>query len=237
LKLLAPSPTLVDALFPPQQTDSLAVRLARDALLIVLFTGFVIICAQIIIRLPFTTVPITGQTFAVLVTGGSLGAWRGAGSLTLYMLLGIVGAPVFAPSLDMTGQTVHFIAPWEGTASPPWDLSSGGYIIGFIIAAWVVGFVAQRGWDRGPWLIVGMLIGNVLLYIPGLLWLAHLISTEWVHPIVQKPLGELIAGETTLEKTLVGGLYPFILGDLIKLYVASLVVPSAWAIINLRRRR
>ena len=237
MRLLAPSPTVVDALFPAWQADSRLARLARDVLLVLGFTGVVILCAQIAIRLPWTTVPITGQTFAVLVTGGALGAWRGASSLTLYMLLGMVGAPVFAPSLGiMEGQTIHFIAPWEGTGELPWDLSSGGYIVGFIVAAWVVGYIAQRGWDRGPWLIAGMLVGNVILYVPGLLWLAYLISSEWIHPAVQKPLADLIAGETTLEKTLVGGLYPFILGDLIKLYAASLVLPSAWAIVNLRRR-
>ena len=235
MRFLAPAPTLADAIFPAWQTDHRLARLARDAVLVLAFTGVVIFCAQIVIRLPWTTVPITGQTFAVLLTGGALGAWRGATSLSLYMLLGIMGAPVFAPGLDMTGQTVHFITPWEGTADQPWDLTSGGYIVGFIGAAWLVGLLSQRGWDRGPWLLVGFLAGNVLLYVPGLLWLAYLIDTEWIHP-VGKPLGELISGETTLEKTLVGGLYPFILGDLIKLYLASLTLPAAWGIVNMRRR-
>ena len=236
MRFLAPAPTLADAVFPAWQTDSRLARLAHDAVLVLAFTGLVILCAQIVIRLPWTTVPITGQTFAVLLTGGALGAWRGAASLTLYMLLGIAGAQVFAPSLgSMTGETVHFIVPWEGTADQPWDLSSGGYIVGFIGAAWLVGLLSQRGWDRGPWLLVGFLAGNVLLYVPGLLWLAYLINTEWIHP-VGKPLGELISGETTLEKTLVGGLYPFILGDMIKLYLASLTLPAAWAVVNLRKR-
>ena len=227
---------MADAFLPALRADSRMALLARDALLVLGFAGFVALCAQIVIRLPFTAVPITGQTFAVLVTGGALGAWRGAGALTVYMIVGTLGAPVFAPSLDMTGQTIHFIFPWTGTGEVPWDLSSGGYIVGFIIAAWAVGFVAERGWDRGPWLIAGMLGANVLLYVPGLLWLAYLISSGWVHPAVQKPLADLIAGEGTLEKTLVGGLYPFILGDLIKLYVATLLLPSAWSIVKLRKR-
>ena len=236
MRFLAPAPTLADAIFPVWDPDSRLARLAHHAVLVLAFTGVVIFCAQIVIRLPWTTVPITGQSFAVLLTGGALGAWRGATSLSLYMLLGIVGAPVFAPSLgQMDGQTVHFMIPWAGTADQPWDLSSGGYILGFIAAAWLVGLLSQKGWDRGPWLLVCFLAGNIVLYIPGLLWLAYLIDTEWIHP-VGRPLVELISGETTTEKTLVGGLYPFILGDLIKLYLASLTMPAAWAVVNRRRR-
>ena len=238
MRLLAPAPTVVDSLFPPWQADSRPVRLARDALLVFGFAGFVSLCAQVAVRLPWTTVPITGQTFGVLVTGGALGTWRGASALTTYMLMGMVGISVFAPDNSATVGTwdVHFILPWSGNHGLPWDISSGGYIVGFIFAAWVVGDIAQRGWDRGPWLIAGMLMGNVILYVPGLLWLAYLISSEWIHPVAQMPLADLIAGETTLDKTLIGGLYPFIVGDLIKLYAASLVLPSAWAIVNLRRR-
>ena len=236
MRFLAPAPTLADAIFPAWDTDHWLARLAHDAVLVLAFTGVVIFCAQIVFRLPWTTVPITGQTFAVLVTGGALGAWRGATSLTLYMLLGIVGAPVFAPSLgQMEGQTVHFILPWEGTGDQIWDLSSGGYIVGFIAAAWLVGMLSQRGWDQGPWLLVAFLAGNILLYVPGLLWLAYLIDTDWVHP-VGRPLGELISGGSTTEKTLVGGLYPFILGDLIKLYLATLTLPAAWAVVNWRKK-
>ena len=70
-----------------------------------------------------------------------------------------------------------------------------------------------------------MLAANIVLYVPGLIWLAVLIGIEWIHPLANQPLGDLIAGGTTLEKTLVGGLYPFVLGDLIKLYLASLTLP------------
>ena len=232
MRLPAPAPTLADSIFPVWKPNDQLVRLAHHAVLVLAFTGLVIFCAQIIIRLPWTTVPITGQTFAVLVTGASLGPWRGAASLTLYMLLGMV-APVFAPSgLDMTGQTVHFIAPWQGTEAYFWDLSSGGYIIGFIGAAWLIGLLSQKGYDRGPWLIAGMLAANIVLYVPGLLWLAYLISSDWIHPAAGQPLGQLISGGTTLEKTLVGGLYSFILGDLIKLYLASLTLPAAWLLVR-----
>ena len=119
--------TLADAVFPRLKTDSRAAAVARDIALMAGFALFVALCAQIAVRLPWTTVPITGQTFAVLVAGGALGAWRGAGSLTIYMLLGTMGLPVFAPgNPGVTGAwDVHFILPWKGTHALPWDISSG----------------------------------------------------------------------------------------------------------------
>ena len=229
--------TLADAIFPIPRAGRLEQRLAREAILILGFAGFVAICAQIAVRLPWTAVPITGQTFAVLVTGGTLGAWRGAGALSAYMLMGMAGLAVFAPGSSATAGIwdVHFIFPWSGNDGLPWDISSGGYIVGFIFAAALVGFLAERRWDRKPWLHLGLLLGNVVLYIPGILWLAFLIATDWVHP-VGEPLGELIAGSGTWDKALKGGLYPFIVGDMMKLLLASAVLPSAWAIVNLRRR-
>jgi biotin transport system substrate-specific component len=189
------------------------------------------------VRLPWTAVPITGQTFAVLVTGGTLGAWRGAGALSAYMLMGMAGLAVFAPGSSATAGIwdVHFIFPWSGNDGLPWDISSGGYIVGFILAAVLVGYLAERQWDRKPWVHLGLFLGNVVLYIPGLLWLAYLIATDWIHP-VGEPLGELIAGSGTWDKALKGGLYPFIVGDMMKLLLASAVLPSAWAILNLCRR-
>lgn len=234
MRSTAQAATLGDVLVAPIPIP----QVLRDAVLMLGFAGLVALSAQIVIRLPFTTVPITGQTFAVLVAGGALGAWRGAGSLAIYMLAGFF-MPVFAPASTsklVAGSSVHFILPWSGSSAFPWDISSGGYIVGFILAAFAAGYFAQRGWDRKPWLLAGMLLSNALLYIPGLLWLAYLISSGWIHP-VGKPLASLIAGDGTLEKTLVGGLYPFILGDLIKLYLASLSLPAAWALADKVRGR
>ena len=227
MRSTAQATTLGDVLVAPLPIP----QVLRDAVLMVGFAGLVALSAQIVIRLPFTTVPITGQTFAVLVAGGALGAWRGAGSLMIYMVAGFL-MPVYAPASTgklVADSSVHFIFPWSGTSSFPWDISSGGYIVGFILAAFAAGYFAQKGWDRKPWLLGGMLVSNALLYVPGLLWLAYLISSGWMHP-VGKPLADLIAGQGTLEKTLVGGLYPFILGDLIKLYLATLSLPIAWAL-------
>ena len=228
--------TLADALWP--RVGVLPRDLLRDIALVVGFAGLVALSAQVVIRLPWTTVPITGQTFAVLLAGGALGTWRGMGALTLYMLVGIAGLPVFAPGFSATTGVwdLHFILPWDGTADRVWDISSGGYIVGFIFAAGLVGYFTERQWDRRSWLVLVMFLGNVILYVPGILWLAYLIATDWVHP-AGVPLGELIAGEGTWDKALKGGLYPFIVGDMMKLFLASLALPSAWVLVNLRERR
>ena len=235
MEAIARPPVLIDIVIPREWVSTRANRLAIDIGLMFGFAFLVVMCAQIAARLPWTTVPITLQTFAVLVTGGALGAWRGAGSLSIYMVLGMIAVPVFAPgSADMPQGDwgVHFIFPWAGTANLPWDISSGGYIVGFIFAAFVTGYFAELAWDRKPWGIVGMLAGNVVLYVPGILWLFYLIATDWVHPAAGKPLGELIAGGGDWDKALKGGLYPFIVGDLTKLYLATLSLPVAWAIVN-----
>ncbi|HEY4684475.1 MAG TPA: biotin transporter BioY [Dehalococcoidia bacterium] len=232
--------TLADAIFPRFGSEGRLVALVRDLTLMFGFAAVVALFAQIAIRLPWTTVPITGQTFAVLVTGGALGARRGAGCLTVYMLLGMLGVPVFAPGSGATAGAwdVHFVLPWRGSEGYVWDISSGGYVVGFILAAALVGYLAERRWDRGPWVHVAMLLGNVALYVPGLLWLAYLLETDWIVPGAGKPLGELISGSGTLDKTLTGGLYPFIVGDLMKLLLAAMVLPSAWLLVDrLKGRR
>ena len=185
---------LVDAIFPVSDSTR---RWARDAVLIVGFTLFTTLFARISIPLGFTPVPITGQTLAVLLSGAALGSWRGASSMTLYLVAGS-WLPLYAG-----GGSGYF-----------WGLASGGYIIGFIPAAFLVGYLAERGWDRRVWIILAMLLGNVVLYIPGLLQLSFFV-----------PEGRVLEF----------GLYPFIPGDLIKLYIASLAVPSAWALLRWSR--
>ena len=234
------APVLIDAVIPRDWAETRVKQVALDVGLIVGFAWFVALSAQIAVLLPWTTVPITGQTFAVLVTGGTLGAWRGSSALVIYMAMGMI-IPVFAPSgvaLGLQGEwDVHFIFPWEGTESSPFDITGGGYIVGFIFAAYLTGWLAERAWDRKPWAILGLLGGNAVLYIPGLLWLFYLINTDWIHPVANVPLGELIAGDGDWDKTLKGGLYPFIAGDLTKLYLASLTLPTAWALVDRLRSR
>jgi biotin transport system substrate-specific component len=234
------SVVLVDALIPRRTIDSIITRYLTDAALMFGFAWFVALSAQIAVRLPWTTVPVTGQTFAVLVTGGALGARRGAGALILYAIMGILAIPVFAPgtgALGMTGEWgFHFIFPWIGTSGDIWNLSSGGYIVGFVFAAYFVGHFAERAWDRKPWSILVMLGSNALVYIPGLLWLFYLIASGWVPPGASQPISEFIAGNGTLDKTLKGGLYPFIAGDLMKIYLATVTLPLAWALVNRFKR-
>src|SRR5690606_3180401 len=198
------------------------------------FAAFVALAAQIQVGVPWTTVPITGQTYAVLVAGGALGMRRGAGSILLYVLAGMFLLPVFTPGSATTSGTwdVHFILPWAGTERVLWELANGGYIVGFVLAAGLVGFLAERGVDRGPWVQVAMLAGNALVYVPGLLWLGYLIATDWIAPGGSAPLGDLIDGSGTLDKTLRGGLYPFIVGDLMKLLGAAATLPAAWWLVG-----
>ena len=207
--------------------------LVRDAVLIIGFAFLTAVFAQIAIRIPTTTVPITGQTFAVLLTGASLGSKRGASSMVVYMLMGMFLLPVFAPSQALSeGANLHFILPWSGTEKAIWDLSSGGYIVGFILGAYLVGLLAERGWDRRSSVPLAMLVGNVAIYVIGLPWLAYFIESGTVIPGTDLTYYDAIAGSNSVDKTFRGGLYPFIGGDAIKVLLAALVLPGAWALVR-----
>ncbi len=168
----------------------------RDAGLVAAGVALVALFAQISIPLGFTPVPLTGQTLAVLLAGAALGSSRGAAAMAVYVAMG-TWLPIYA----------------GGGSGGFWGLASGGYLIGFIPAAFVVGFLAERGWDRKVLILIAMLLGNIVLYVPGLVQLSFFV-----------PEG----------KVLEFGLYPFILGDLIKLYIAALALPSAWWVIHRR---
>ena len=211
--------TLVDALLPRLDADSITMRAARHLVLMVAFAGFVALLAQFQVRLPWTPVPVTGQTLGVLLAGGALGTWRGAGSLSIYGLAGAIGLPVFTPVANATAGAwdVHLFFPWQGSQGAPWDLVSGGYIFGFILAAAIVGFLAERGWDRGAWVQVALLLGTAIVYVPGVLWLKHQLHLS-------------------LSRSLELGLYPFIAGDLMKVFIAAALLPGAWALISNRQQ-
>jgi biotin transport system substrate-specific component len=188
----AQAATLRQAVVP--RTD-----LLTDALLVLAGTGLVAGAAQISFKLPFTPVPITGQTFAVVLVGASLGAIRGTASLMLYLWLGVLGAPIYA----------HHDHGWAVITG-----ASGGYIVGFVIAAAVTGLLAERNWDKTlSSAIAAMLTGNVIIYLVGLPWLAVVLNTN-------------------LEKTLEYGLYPFVPGDVFKLYLAAALLPGAWRLVK-----
>jgi biotin transport system substrate-specific component len=149
ISLAAPG-TLTDRLFP-------APSLVRDGLVVTGGALFTALLAQIAIRLPFTPIPLTGQTFAVLVVGVVLGWRRGMLSQLLYVLVGLAGLPVFAGAV---GGISALLAP------------SGGYLVGFIAAAGFMGMLAERGWDRGARVVLAMVGGEVVIYLFGVGWLA-----------------------------------------------------------------
>lgn len=213
---------LADVVFP-------GTGLLRDAILIVGFALFTAVFAQIAIRIPTTTVPITGQTLGILLTGASLGSRRGAISMLVYMLIGMFVFTAFAPPGSfMADKTLHFILPWSGTKAFVWDLSSGGYIVGFILGSYLVGYLAERGWDRRSTLPLAMVVGNVAIYAIGLPWLGYYIASDTKIPGLDLTYYDAISGSNVLDKTLKGGLYPFIGGDALKLLLAASAVPLAW---------
>lgn len=171
--------------------------LLLDGTLILAGGLLVALFAQIRIPLPFTPVPITGQTFAVLLVGAALGARRGAASLTLYLLGGTLGLPVFAGG---AAGLARLVGP------------TGGYLVGFLPAALLVGSLAERGLDR-RWLsaLPLFLVGQTIIYITGVAWLSTFMG--W-------------------QAAVVGGLWPFIALDLVKVALAAAALPSAWSLLG-----
>ena len=224
---------LIDVVVPRIGADSRANRLALDAAIVVGFALFVAVCAQFAVKIPTTTVPITGQTFGVLLTGGALGSRRGGLSMLVYMVMGMATVPVFAPGSSFLGEkTFHVLFPWSGTSGQIFDMSSGGYIVGFVLAAYLVGLLAERGWDRRSSVPLAMIIGSVAVYAIGLPWLGWFIGSGATIPGLDLTYYDAIGGSNVLDKTLKGGLYPFIGGDALKLLAAALVLPGAWALVG-----
>jgi biotin transport system substrate-specific component len=148
--------TLADFLVPNRVSERVSTR-ARHIALIVLGALFIYLTALIVFPVPGSPVPVTGQTFGVLLVGGSLGLRRGVASVVLYILIGLIGVPFFA----------------EGKGGVQVILgATGGYIIGFILAGGVVGRLAELGWDRRlVGAVAAMAIGNVVIYLVGVPWL------------------------------------------------------------------
>jgi biotin transport system substrate-specific component len=175
---------------------------ARDLALVIAATALTAACAQISFKLPGSAVPITGQTFAVLLSGAALGANRGAAAMLLYVLLGMVGLPIYADGAH--GAHVVFGA-------------TGGYLVGFLVAGWVVGKLAEKRMDRTPVkALPAFLVGSAIIYAVGVPWLA-------------------IYAHEGLGAAISQGLTPFIPGDLVKAAAAAGVLPAAWSLVNRRR--
>jgi len=169
----------------------------NNVLLVVTGSLLIALLAQIRIPLPFTPVPISGQTLGVLLVAAALGSRRGAASLGLYLVEGALGLPVFAGA---PFGIARLLGP------------TGGYLIGFVAAAFVVGSLAERGWDR-RWLgVLAMFaIGQAIIYLFGLAYLSTFVG---------------------LGNALNSGLWPFIPGDILKAVLAAAMLPAAWKLVN-----
>lgn len=190
----------------------------REALVILSLSWLIALSARIAFFVPGVPVAVTGQTFAVLLVGALLGSRRGALAVLAYLAQGAAGLPVFTISatLGYGGGIARFLGP------------SAGFLVGFVFAAFVVGLLAERGWDRRPWtMALAMLAGEVVIYVFGLPWMAQFFNPAWLAPWQQSLLWLDPTGGS-----LVFGLYPYIPGDLLKLAVATAVLPSAWAVIH-----
>jgi len=159
--------------------------------------------AYVIIPLPFSPVAITGQTFFVLLAGLLLGARWGATAMVTYLIIGAAGFPVFSGG---TGGIGILFGP------------TGGYLIGFVFAALIVGYIAQHAIGKAPkyrrgLFIAGMIVGSAIIYVAGVPWLAF-------------------SADMTLAKAAVVGLFPFVLGDVVKAVAAVLVAESLWSTIS-----
>lgn len=192
--------------------------LGTDIVLICAGAALTSIAAQFTI--PLWPIPLTGQTFAVLVIGSSLGALRGALSLALYLLLGSFGLPVFG----------------GGMSGNIFTIDTGGFIVGFVCAAALTGGLAQRGWDRR---VVGTIIsfaaGTIVIYLCGLPWLYAELMTY-----TPSALKHLFGTTDVFRATIKVGLLPFIVGDTLKALLAAAVLPFSWRLVqrhDLQRER
>lgn len=197
-----PRPTVLIDLAPGLR-GSVAVR---NAILVVGFALLTALAAQVRIPLGFTPVPITGQTFAVLLAGAALGRNRGAASQAVYWVMGLIGLPFYSGG------------------DSGWEAGTGatfGYLMGFVVAAAVIGHLAEQRHDRHVVSSLGaMALGTATIYTFGALWLSH-------------DLGISVATGDTNAVSL--GITPFIVGDALKMLVAGILTPAVWAMVSDRR--
>jgi biotin transport system substrate-specific component len=188
--------------------------IVTDIVLIAAGTALTSILAQIAI--PTWPVPITGQTFAVLFVGATLGAIRATLSMVLYLVIGVAGLPVFA----------------SHESGSLFALPAGGFIVGFIFAAALVGWMSQREWDR-RWLrtLAAFILGTLVMYAFGLPWLFAELNAYPAAALVK-----YFGTSDVLAATLRGGLFPFLIGDAIKAVLAAVLLPVVWHFVGPRKR-
>jgi biotin transport system substrate-specific component len=182
------------------RADSRALRTAERAGAVAFVVALTAVAAQISVPLPFTPVPLTFQAMAVLIGGAALGSRLGMASQLLYLALGIVGLPVFAASPTLAQGPARLLGP------------TGGYLMAYPLAAFVTGWLAERGFDRRYFTaVVAMSCGLAVVFAGGVLWLARFVQ----------PAGSFAAA-------LAAGFYPFIVQDIAKLLIAGGVMPTLW---------
>ena len=178
-----------------------AALLAKRAALVVAGVAVLAIAAKIKFPVPPSPVPVTLGTFAVLGIGAAYGARLGLVTILAYMLIGALGFDMFAGSSAEKAGLVYMMG------------GTGGYLVGYVLATVALGALAHRGWDRSVlWMALAMLIGNVLIYVPGLLWLNG-FAESWA-------------------QTFAWGITPFLIGDAMKLALAALVLPALWKLVG-----
>lgn len=189
-----------ETLIPGTSGGSAATRWTVEIALILGGSLVVALSAQLQFVLPFTPVPITGQTFAVLLVGAALGSRRGALAMLAYLAEGAAGLPVF-----------H-----GGGCCVPWLMgATAGYLWSYPLVAWIVGRLAEYGWDRRPGTAaLAMLVGNAAIYAVALPWLSFFVGRD---------------------RVLEAGLLPFLPGDLVKVALAAAVLPTAWSLVGRAR--
>lgn len=184
---------------PRVLADLVPGALVRDIALVIGAAAITGLAAQVSIHLPFTPIPISLQTFTVLLSGAALGPLRGGLGMLLYLVAGMAGVPWFAEQRS------------------GFDFPSFGYIIGFVLAAAVVGWLARRGLDRSVWGTVAiMVLGNLVIYTVGVSWLANSLGVD-------------------IPRALELGAWPFLIGDALKIALAAGLLPAAWWLADNRR--
>jgi biotin transport system substrate-specific component len=172
----------------------------NSVLLVVGAAALTALAAQWEIHLPFTPVPVTGQTFAVLLTGAALGMQLGAAGQSLYVVAGALGLPVYSGGA----------AGWDEARAA----GTTGYLIGFIVAAGVVGYLAERRQDRTfATMFTAFILGSFIIYAFGV-------------------GGLMVIFDMSLSEAIVAGVIPFVFGDLIKASAAGLLLPTAWKVVG-----
>ena len=194
-----PSLTLAEAIFP--QTG-LALRVKQ---LVLVAAGIAALVLAAKIKIPMFPVPMTMGTFAVLSIGAAYGTRLGLATILGYMLIGALGFDVFAGSSAEVSGLSYMMG------------STGGYLVGYVLAVVALGALAHKGWDRARGkMALALVLGNALIYVPGLIWLTVLYGLE--APILS------------------WGLTPFLLGDVVKLALAALLLPALWSLVGRARK-